>query len=258
MKIDNRMYLLLVLIPIHLGVISMFWLTNFTLMHLLFLIVGWILLGGLGVNVGLHRWASHRSVKLNKYAKPIIIYFSILACQGHPYWWAAVHRGLHHRFPDTEKDLHSPVNGKWNSFIGWILVHNPSKVRYRYITTLTTEFFLKHTYRHYHKIIWITWVIVGLLNIHLLLWAFILPAVIALHSEGLVNLLCHSKIGYRNFNTNDKSRNVPLLGYFAWGNGWHNNHHARPGSFDFGKSTSENKKEFDPCTLFLPLIEKRK
>jgi len=258
MKNKNTLYLLSTLLPIHIAVISMFWLTNFTLIHLLFLFVGWILIGGLGVNVGLHRWASHRSVQLNKFAKPIVIYFSIMACQGHPYWWAAVHKGLHHRFPDTEKDLHSPVNGKWTSFIGWILTHDATKVNYRYIITLTSEVLLKYTYKHYHKIIWLTWIIVGWLNIDLLLWALMLPAVIALHSEGLINLFCHSNVGYRNFNVADRSKNVPLLGYFVWGNGWHNNHHARPSSFDFGKSISGNKKEFDPCTLFLPFIQKRK
>jgi stearoyl-CoA desaturase (delta-9 desaturase) len=86
-----------------------------------------------------------------------------------------------------------------------------------------------------------------------LLWGIFLPTVIALHLEGLINTVCHSNVGYRNFETNDLSRNVPLLGYLVWGNGWHNNHHFNPGQFDFGKAVS-GKNEFDPCILFLPFI----
>ena len=37
-----------------------------------------------------------------------------------PLWWAAHHRD-HHRYSDTEQDLHSPLKGFWWSHVGWIL-----------------------------------------------------------------------------------------------------------------------------------------
>jgi fatty-acid desaturase len=34
--------------------------------------------------------------------------------------------------------------------------------------------------------------------------------------------------GYRNYNTPDDSRNLWWVGLLAYGEGWHNNHHAFP------------------------------
>jgi sn-1 stearoyl-lipid 9-desaturase len=252
----NKKYVLMILIPMHLGVLSMFWLTGISLINFLFLFIGWTLIAGLGVNVGLHRWASHRAVKLNKYAKPIIVYLSVMACQGQIIWWAAVHRGVHHKYTDTIKDHHSPqFYGIWHSFIGWILTHDPNKVNYKYSSDLLRDSLIKKTTDHYEKIIWCTWILTGLINIDLLLWMFLLPAFLGLHSEGLINALCHGDRGYRNFDLPNKSTNLPLLGYLTWGNGWHNNHHAHPSSYDFGKGISGKLTEFDPCVIFLPLIK---
>jgi stearoyl-CoA desaturase (delta-9 desaturase) len=244
------------IIPIHLVSLSTIWLSGLSWLNLLYLFLGYIFISGLGIGVGLHRWASHRSVKLNKIAKPIVIYASIMSCQGHPYWWAAVHQSLHHRYTDTEKDIHSPINGKWNSFIGWLFKHDTGTLNYRHILHLTSEPLLNFSQKYYLHIIWGSWLLFGLVNLDFLIWAIMIPTVIALHLEGLINTFCHGKYGYRNFETTDQSCNVPILGWLAWGNGWHNNHHARPGHFDFGKTIS-GKPEFDPCVLFLPFIRQR-
>ena len=39
--------------------------------------------------------------------------------------------------------------------------------------------------------------------------------------------------GYRNFETTDQSKNNFILGYLAWGEGWHNNHHHNQKKFHF-------------------------
>jgi stearoyl-CoA desaturase (delta-9 desaturase) len=74
--------------------------------------------------------------------------------------------------------------------------------------------------------------------------------------DNLVNVFGHSKggIGYRNYETKDNSYNNLFLGYFAWGQGWHNNHHYDPKSFDFGKGVSGKWWEWDPCKIFTPLL----
>jgi len=244
------------IIPIHLLSLSVFWVSEFSWLHLLYLFIGYTLISGLGVGVGLHRWASHRSVKLNSIAKPIVIYASLMSCQGHPFWWAAVHQSLHHKFTDTEKDIHSPVNGKWNSFIGWLFRHDTNTLNYKNILHLTNEPLLNFSQKYYLPIIYTSWILIGIINLDLLLWLIIIPTVLALHLEGIINTFCHGTHGYRNFETNDLSCNVPVLGYLAWGNGWHNNHHAHPGHFDFG-TTISGKNEFDPAVLFLPLIKQR-
>jgi len=253
----NYKYLTTIFFPLHLLLISLIFFVDFSLLNLFYFIIGYCFIGGLGVAIGLHRWASHRSINLKSWVEPIVIYASLLSCQGHPIWWAAMHRGYHHRHSDTERDEHSPIFGKWNSFVGWILNHDPLSVNYKFSVDLLKDKRMLVTAKYYEIILITTWILLAIIDINLLFWFAIAPAVFSFHGEGLINTFCHTDgIGYRNFNTNDKSRNVPALGLIFWGNGWHNNHHEKASSFDFGSSISGKFWEFDPCRLFLPLIKK--
>jgi stearoyl-CoA desaturase (delta-9 desaturase) len=51
--------------------------------------------------------------------------------------------------------------------------------------------------------------------------------VVAYHSTWFVNSATHIW-GYRNYDTTDKSRNLWWVAVLAYGEGWHNNHHAHP------------------------------
>jgi stearoyl-CoA desaturase (delta-9 desaturase) len=54
----------------------------------------------------------------------------------------------------------------------------------------------------------------------------VIPSFISMHTENCVDLFCHTKgLGYRNYSTEDNSTNIWWLGYFGFGQGWHNNHH---------------------------------
>ena len=55
-----------------------------------------------------------------------------------------------------------------------------------------------------------------------------LRLVYVLHITWLVNSASHMW-GYRNYETTDDSRNLWWVGLLAFGEGWHNNHHAFPG-----------------------------
>jgi len=246
-----------ILLPLHLLFFALLPTTNFTWTSIFYVLLGYVFIGGLGVEVGLHRWASHKTIDLNSIAKPLVIFASVISCQGHPYWWAAIHRGNHHRFCDTEKDIHSPKNGKWNSFLGWLLNHDTvNNINFKYITDLMRDPLLKFSAKYYKSIIYTTWIVAGFISLNFLFWAVIIPTLISFYSVNVINLICHSDSGYRNFNTTDNSRNVSFLGYFCWGNGWHNNHHYRASSYDFGKSVSGKWWEVDPCVIFLPFIKK--
>lgn len=255
--LTNKRYLLSILLPLHLALIILPFLTSMSWTNAVYFLLGYVFIHGLGVNVGLHRWASHRAVELNEIAKPIVVYLSILGCQGQPLWWAAVHRGYHHRKSDTAEDHHSPIHqGKWHAFIGWILAHDPSKINFKYSADLTREVWITRTHKYYEVIIWTTWFLIGLISPTALLWMIIIPTIVAFYSENSVNAFCHGNAGYTNYATTDQSRNVPVLGYLGWGNGWHNNHHYKASAYSFGKGVSGLNKEFDPCVLFLPFIRK--
>jgi fatty-acid desaturase len=255
--LKNKRYILSTLLPLHLAILVLPFFTLWSSFNIFYFLTGYVLIHGLGINVGLHRWASHKSIELKEFAKPIVVYLSTIGCQGQPMWWAAVHRGYHHRKSDSLEDHHSPVHlGKWHAFMGWILKHDPSSINFKYSANLAREPWIARTHKYYEIIIWTTWIIAAFISLDLLLWMFIIPTVVGLHSEGLVNAFCHGKNGYVNYETDDQSRNVPALGYFGWGNGWHNNHHYNQSSYDFGRGVSGKWWEFDPCIIFLPLIKK--
>ena len=58
-----------------------------------------------------------------------------------------------------------------------------------------------------------------------LVWAFFVRSVAVLHTTWLVNSATHMW-GYRSHETRDTSRNNWWVGLMAYGEGWHNNHHA--------------------------------
>lgn len=71
--------------------------------------------------------------------------------------------------------------------------------------------------------------------------------------ENLINSVCHTrKLGYRNFDTPDQSVNNPVLGLLAFGQGWHNNHHAAPKRANYGSRWYE----LDPAVPLIWLVRR--
>ena len=62
-----------------------------------------------------------------------------------------------------------------------------------------------------------------------LLWGLAVRMVYVFHVTWFVNSATHIW-GYRNYETTDDSRNLWWVGLLAFGEGWHNNHHAFPNS----------------------------
>ena len=56
-------------------------------------------------------------------------------------------------------------------------------------------------------------------------WGMFVRLVYVLHVTWFVNSATHLW-GYRNYETTDDSRNLWWVGLLAFGEGWHNNHHA--------------------------------
>ncbi|HEX7883710.1 MAG TPA: acyl-CoA desaturase, partial [Afipia sp.] len=67
----------------------------------------------------------------------------------------------------------------------------------------------------------------------LFVWGGALRTVFVWHTTWAVNSVTHIW-GYRSYNTPDDSRNNPIIGLLAGGEGWHNNHHADPTSARHG------------------------
>jgi stearoyl-CoA desaturase (Delta-9 desaturase) len=66
-----------------------------------------------------------------------------------------------------------------------------------------------------------------------LLWGGLFRHFVVLQMSFIVNTVCHLW-GSRPYDTPDRSRNNFVLGLIAFGDGWHNNHHAFPYSARHG------------------------
>ena len=188
------------------------------------------------VTAGYHRYFSHRSFKTSRVFQFIMAFIATSSVQKGVLWWAANHRH-HHRYSDTQEDLHSPsLFGFWWSHVGWILSD-------KYDTTQVDLI------RDFHKFPELRWLnrchlvppvilAVALFLIGgwgLLVWGFFISTVILWHSSFTVNSLSHV-FGSRRYATSDTSKNNVFLALLTMGEGWHNNHHhymaaARQGFF---------------------------
>ena len=64
----------------------------------------------LAITGGYHRYFSHRSYRLGRVPQFVLAFVGTTAAQKGPLWWAAHHRA-HHKYSDTERDIHSPIRG---------------------------------------------------------------------------------------------------------------------------------------------------
>ena len=177
------------------------------------------------VTAGYHRYFSHRSFKTSRWFQFLLAFCAMTSSQKGVLWWAAHHRN-HHRFSDTEEDLHSPTrHGFWWSHVGWIL-------------STRNEATEVHMVRDYYKFPELRWLNdhfivppVGLaVALYLiggwgwLVWGFFISTVMLWHGSFCINSLAHV-FGRRRYATTDTSRNSLLLSLVTLGEGWHNNHH---------------------------------
>jgi fatty-acid desaturase len=230
-------------------------------------LVFYTLISGLGVAVGLHRYFSHKSFTTRSSAwDQLMLYFGILACHGNPLFWVALHRGLHHRFADTAKDPHSPVvNSWWKSYQGYAF--DPALVSK--VPIRAGADFLRHpdwqwSVKHYHKVLWGTWLIAAAVSAYFNSPWFVLglaaAQVWAIHQEALVNLVGHLDGcgSYRCYDTDDHSVNRNILGLFTWGQSLHNNHHGDAGNPDFAQMEKfPGRWAFDPSMIWIRFISKK-
>jgi stearoyl-CoA desaturase (delta-9 desaturase) len=177
------------------------------------------------VTAGYHRYFSHRSFKTSRAFQFVLAFMAMSSAQKGVLWWAAHHR-WHHRYSDTEEDLHSPMRfGFWWSHVGWILSDTYDK----------TELQLIRDFAKYPELRWLdrnhlvppVTLAVSLFLIGgwgALVWGFFLSTVLLWHGSFTVNSLAHL-FGRRRYPTTDTSRNNWWLAIITLGEGWHNNHH---------------------------------
>lgn len=185
----------------------------------------------IGICLGYHRCLSHGSLRLVAPVRFLVTLIGVLAGQGTPLMWSAIHR-IHHGQSDKKGDPHSPRDGVLWSHIMWLFVRHTDSQResmYRiYVPDLTQDRLLRFFERTYT--LWLVGFAVLMYAVGgwpLLLWTVCARIVIGYHTTWLINSASHIW-GYKNYDTTDNSRNLWWAGLLAYGEGWHNNHHAWP------------------------------
>lgn len=175
------------------------------------------------ITAGFHRYFAHRAYKTSRVMQFVMAWCGSSSCQKGVLWWAAHHR-THHRYSDTDRDIHSPKRGLWWSHVGWILCR-----KYQ-----GTDWSSIRDFAKYPELVWLN-------KYHLVpgvvlgvacflwggwgaLWAFLLSTTLLYHGTFSINSLTHLW-GRRRYVTSDTSRNSLLLALVTMGEGWHNNHH---------------------------------
>lgn len=178
-----------------------------------------------GITAAYHRYFSHNAFKTSRVFQFFLAFLGATAMQKGPLWWAAHHRN-HHRFSDTEKDLHSPrLKGFWYSHMLWFLRNDYNDYEPRLIANYYKYPELVFLDK-YHWIAPLSYAI-GLYLIggwDWLVYGYAVATFFLGHGTWTINSLCHV-IGSKRFDTNDDSKNNFFLAMITMGEGWHNNHH---------------------------------
>ena len=213
-------------VAMHLACLAIFWVDVQP--------IDWVICGALyvirmfGITAGFHRYFSHRSFKTSRGFQFFLAFLGQSSAQRGVLWWASKHRH-HHKYSDTEQDVHSPVqHGFWYSHVLWIFSKQGR----------TPDYSLIKDFRKYPELVWLDkWERLPPFVLGVLVWAifgwsglvvgFVLSTVLLFHGTFTINSLSHV-FGKQPYNTGDSSRNNLFLAIITLGEGWHNNHHYFP------------------------------
>ena len=215
------------------------------------LLLGMYTITVLGVTVGFHRLFVHRSFETYLPVKVILTALGSMALQGTMIHWVGLHR-WHHQHSDNPEDVHSPhhggrgilgfLRGFWHSHIGWAFHADPPGLD-RYVQDLQKSPTLRAA-----SSLFPLWAILGLVVPAAIggavagswwgawigmVWGGLVRIFLVHHVTWSINSVCHIW-GFRPFRSEDESRNNIVLGILAFGEGWHNTHHAFPTSARHG------------------------
>jgi stearoyl-CoA desaturase (Delta-9 desaturase) len=226
---------------------------------------------GLGITVGYHRLFTHRSFKTTRTMRALLAVLGSMAVEGPLIEWVATHR-KHHRFSDHVGDPHSPclhhatgwrgtLRGLVHAHVGWMFAGKEMANPTRYAKDLLADRDLQFISRTFPL-----WVAIGLAipfalglaltgslvgGLTALLWGGAVRIFLLHHATFSINSLCHS-FGRRPFSTDDQSRNLAWLAPLAFGEAWHNNHHAFPTSARHGLG----RRQVDPGAWLISALER--
>lgn len=255
---------------VHVIALSLSW-YFFTWQAFIAFLIMHYLAGMVGITFGFHRLIAHKGFNAAKPLEYIAAFFGTLACQGGPISWVGQHR-VHHAYSDKPEDPHDMHKGFWHSHIGFIFNRRADLNDIAEVSHYCPDVAKNKYYQFLENYMIPLQFVVGILLFILggfignsnvvfdwfnatsfIIWGIFVRLVTVYHVTWFVNSATH-KWGSRPNNTNDDSRNNWWVGILAFGEGWHNNHHAQPRAARHGWKWWQ----FDQTWLMITLLSKFK
>ena len=211
----------------------------------------------LGHSVGMHRRLIHKSFMCPLWLERLLVYFGVLVGLGGPFAmirthdfrdWAQRQDRCHDYFAHRRPAL---IDAFWQ-------MHCDVRLELPPVLTIESEVagdpFYRLIDRHWIAV-HLPWMVVFYL---LGGWAWVIWGICA---QVATTVTGHWLIGFFAHQAHDddwqvrgagvQGRNVPLVGWLTMGEGWHNNHHAFPGSARMGLYAGQS----DPGYRFVKMLQ---
>jgi fatty-acid desaturase len=266
-------WFLTTIVIIHLLALLAFLPYVFVWWGILLVLAGNFVFGSIGINLGYHRMLTHKAAGFPKFFERLWVLCGVCSLEGSPLWWVCVHR-MHHQHSDEAGDPHTPRESFFWGHMQWIFTADPRQRSLstfeKYVPDLMSDPFLRWLHRgnKWILIYALHALLIGAIGLGLgfliadttagalqigaqvFVWGVLVRTVYVWHITWLVNSASH-RWGYRNYETDDRSRNNVVVALLTNGEGWHNNHHATP------RACSQGHKwwEIDLTYTFVRLLQ---
>jgi stearoyl-CoA desaturase (delta-9 desaturase) len=205
----------------------------------------------------LHRHQAHRALDLHPIASHFFRFWLWITTGMVTREWVAVHR-KHHAKCETDADPHSPqIWGIWRVLFGGVGLYRSAAADADTLDVYgrgTPDDWLERNLYGRHSLIGLGLMLVidvALFGLGAGLAIYAAQLVwIPFWAAGVINGIGHY-LGYRNFETQDASRNIVPIGVLIGGEEFHNNHPAYCYSAKFGNKWWE----FDIGWVYIKLLE---
>lgn len=216
------------------------------------LLIGFYIFTGLGVTAGFHRLFTHKSFEAVRPVRWLYAVAGSMAIQGALIDWVATHR-RHHAYSDEVGDPHSPhldsatgvkgiLRGLAHAHMGWLFAPDGTDNQV-WAPDLLDEPGMVRIHRAFPWLVLISFVAPAILGgliswsiagaISGFAWGALIRIFLLHHVTWSINSICHF-YGTRPFESRDHARNNFVMALLAFGEGWHNAHHAFPASARHG------------------------
>lgn len=190
----------------------------------------YFILVGFGISITFHRLCTHHAYpSFPQWLKVLGLICGTVVGQGTSIGWVTKH-AQHHVKSDTLDDPHSPQHeNPWKLY--WTNLIHGENVHIKYGISAMRDPLQQFFHSYYWPINLIYAVSMWLLGIEWLVFGWFVPCAIGWLVTGYGVAIASHQWGYVSYaDTNDHSRNNPVVGFLVFGEGYQNNHHKTANS----------------------------